>query len=888
MSVVRRAWNRLTALFNRQQQDDEFDEEVRSHIALAADDYVASGMSRTEAERLARRKFGLIEASRDLHLQARGWDWIDALRFDARQAVRGLRRDPGFTIAAMSMLAVTFALNTTVFTIMGAMLYRGFPLVQRNDRLLYLQEPGRAGLCCISYPDFERWRTQSRAFEQLAFVGSRPISLTDRTGVKTDLSARTVSPNTFSLLGVAPAYGRDFVAADEVPGAPQAAILSHQYWVRRFAKAFDVIGSTVEISGAPATIVGVMPEGFEFPSQVDLWMPVVQSADLFRRGLTPGGFIAVGRLRNGVAANEARAELETIGRQLATEFPETNRELTPRVIDYAEFNSGPDARTIWGSLWVGSCLVLLIACANVANLALVRSLGRRRELLTKLALGAGHVRMIRQAAMDAAVLTALSAVPAWWLVTWSVHLWATLTWSRHQILDYSLGAGTLAYLGAITAISAALTSTAPMLRLWRLTITRVARSDTRGATDGARNKHLSAVLVATQIALAIVLLSGAGILVRSLANIVTADTGVREPERVLVGLLRMPTDQYPDTDARLRYLDSVRAELQSAAGIEAASAASGLPITGGATRTFDLERGRDGTGGGIPVISLFTAEGYFDLLGAPIRSGRDFSNADRASSMPVAIVNESFAGTYWPGEQAVGKHLRWTSRDGSEAWRTVVGVAPNIMQGDSLRQHFKPVIYTPLRQETPARATFFLARSKVDATRIAPTVRSRLRDLDAHVVIENLRTLQAAFTFDRDAMDLQHSELGKHASLAPVFAGIATFLAAVGLIAVLAHVVRQRTREIGVRIAIGAIPRDINLMIIREGLRPVTIGLIVGLAASLAANRVLQSQLVNVSPYDPLTLIGGTLVLLVVALIACHIPARRAMRVDPAIALRDE
>jgi putative ABC transport system permease protein len=887
VSALKRAWHRLLSLFNGHDLDRDFDEEARSHIDLAIDDYVEGGMPLSEARRLAHVSFGSVAASKDAHRDSRGLPSLEGFFFDLKHAWRGLRRDRGFTLSAVTTLALAIGLNVTVFTIMDAMLFRGFPLVQGNDRLVYLQERYPSGVCCISYADFADWRAQAQSFDGMSYIGSTSISIATPGGHSIDTTAFLVSTNTFALLGVPPMLGRDFAPADEAIGAAPVAIINHRFWGTRLGQRADIVNSTVHINGIPTTVIGVMPERFDFPTREDVWMPVVHTRELHQRGLTSRGFTAVARLRDGVRPEEARAEIEAINRRLESSYPATNRGLIPTLAAYEQLSSGPDARLIWGSLWAGAWFVLLIACANVANLSLVRTIGRWREFSTRVALGAGQARMLRQVVVESLTIATAGGGIAWWITTWSMHQWEVTTASRYQVLDYAVDSRTLVYLVAITAATAILCSLAPATRIVQLGVGGALRGDVRGVTHTLRTRRLAAGLVAGQMALAIVLLSGAGVLIRSFLKIVNAETGVRDPERVLAGSIRLPSEKYSTPSARTQYFDQLDEQLRTIPGIEATSVSSHLPVYGANSWTFEVE-GRPSPPDGSEAVQFFTiGSGYFPVVGAPLIAGRDFNDHDRASTLRVAIVNESFAAKYWPGESPVGKRLRSTARSQPGDWRTVVGVAPNIMQGDALRQNFKPLVYVPFRQQ-PLRVAFFLARTNVPVDGVAQAVRARVDAVDSDVALEDLQTLEDSAAFDRDYMDPEHSELGKHAAVAPVFAVIALLLSALGLGAVVAHSVSQRTKEIGVRMAIGAASRDVRALVFREGMMPVLLGTIVGVVVALAVNRILRSQLVGVSPYDPLTMTSAPVILFVVALLACQIPARRAMRVDPVLALRQD
>lgn len=545
---------------------------------------------------------------------------FEGLLYDLRFVLRGLRRDRAFTLAAIAMLALAIGLNVTVFTVMDAMLFRGFALVQRNDRVLYLQERCPSGLCGTSYADFEDWRAQADAFQGLAFVNGKPITLRDGAGRPASMFAALVSTNAFALLRVRPVLGRDFVAADEGAGAAPVAIIAYRTWVSRFGKRAGIVGSAVHVNGTAVTIIGVMPEGFEFPEEHELWMPLEHTAAMERRG-PGGGHMAFGRLRDGVSVEEARAELRGINRRLEAEYPATNRSVTPRVDTWSQFFVGPDAPMIYGSLWAAAWCVLLIACANLANLTLARTTGRSREFSTRMALGAGQGRMVRSIFAESVILAGAAGAFGWWIAKWSVHAWAVATYSRFQILDYRVDAGTFGYLAAISMGAAVLISLAPMARVLQLGVNGAVKGDARGVTEGPRGKRLAAMLVAGQMALAIVLLSGAGVLVRSLWNVVNGRTGVREPERILIGSVRLPVETYPSMASRLGYYNRLEAQLRTIPGIEADSMASTLPVGSVNVRGFEIE-GRPSTPGEENAAQfLDVAPDYFQVVGAAPVSG---------------------------------------------------------------------------------------------------------------------------------------------------------------------------------------------------------------------------------------------------------------------------
>lgn len=807
----------------------------------------------------------------------------ESIAHDLRSAFRALCRDRWYAAAVVATLAAAIGLNVTVFVVMDAMLFRGFPLVENNGRLLYIQERFRHGECCISYADFEAWRSQAKSFESMAFLASKAISFSTAAGAHTtDISARLISPNGFGLLGVRPALGRDFVAADAKPGAPPVVILSHRFWAVRFGEHTDVIGRALEIDAAPATVIGVMPEGFDFPAQENLWMPFAPTTARGQR--TPGGYMAFGRLAPGATAAGARTEIETISGRLAAAYPDSNGDVVPSVRTFSQMFVGRDAPVIYGSVWAAAWFVLLIACINLANLSLARILDRSRELATRIALGAGHWRIARETLGEGMLLAVAGGALAWWIAEWSVRTWAHATESRYQILDYGIDYCTLAYLAAVAAGAALLFSLAPLGRMLEIGASGTLKGDARGATPGSGGMRLAAALVAGQMALAIVLLSGTGVLVRSLWNVVGANVGVAAPDNVLTGWVGTPRDKYPTAVSRARFFAALRMQLAAVPGVQSASVADVRPVDGTAFGPVELEaRPNDVQGVSVPIVGA----DYFRTVGASVVEGREFDDRDGPQSQRVAIVNEAFTAKFLAGKEPVGERIRLYVGKKAGPWISVVGVVSNVMQNEPTRQRFLPLVYLPFAQ-APTPGAWFFARTTPPADSLANIVRRTVRSADPDATLESFSTLQASFGFVSSRMDREHSEMGKYAAVVPLFAGIALLLAAAGLYAMVAHSVRRSTKEIGVRMAVGATANAVRRMIIERQMRRVAFGALVGLVASLAVNRVLQSQLVGVSPYDPVALTAAPVVLTLVALLACLIPARRAMRVDPAVTLRND
>lgn len=881
LSFLRQLWHRLLAALSSARHDDAFDEEVRSHLELATADYVRRGMSPDEARRLARVRFGSMAASKDAHRDARGLAWLETVIFDARMACRGLRRDAGFSATWVLTLAIALALNVVVATIREAMVVRGLPSAADSTRLAYLSlRRASDPACCpgpIRFADFEHWRSGAGSSIDLAF-GPLRVPMTFRVdGRQIDVSVSQQTVNGFGILGVTPSRGRDFREGDGVAGAPAVAIASHEFWMTRLGGRGDVIGLSVMLNGVSTSIVGVLPARFAFVWPQDLYTPLSP--------LPMTEAAAFGRLKAGVTLDDVRVRLDTVTRSLETSDGVGRG--APQVQTYTQAYVSADAPRIYAALWVGAWFVLLVAGANLTNLVLVRTTGRWREMSTRLALGAGIGRLARQMLIESLVLSVVSAALAATLATYAVRTWAQVTASRFLVLDYGLTPGTFAYLAAVALLAAVTISLLPIARLRQFRVEESVKAQARGTSHGRRTTRLTGMLVGAQMALAMVLLLGAGLLVRSFGRVIGAETGVRDAAHIATSVVRLPSGRYQTPSQRIQVYDRLAARLRAAASTLAVSYASAAPSRGLNRRPIEVEghvASPDAPETGMVVTA---GEGYFSAMGRAEIVGRDFTAADDASSLPVIAVNAVFAQTYWPGQQPLGRRVRLWNADTEGPWRTVVGVVPDVLQGDPTRQRFMPVLYLPLRQQPPPRVHVFV-RSTLPAAEVVPSLLEAIHATEPDATTDDVGSVADLFAFDRDWMDLEHADLGKNAAIAPAFAAVAITLSALGLVTVMAHAVSQRTKEIGVRMAVGADASDIARLVLREGMRPVAIGLMCGLALSIATNRVLETQLVALSPFDPTVMILGPILLLAVALGSCRLPVRRATRVDPVVALRQE
>jgi predicted permease len=891
---MKRLLARLRVLFRRSAQERELNEEIESHFILHVDENQRAGMSREEAIRSAKIKFGNVDDAKESCREITRFRLIEGILQDFRYGIRGMRRSTGFTAVALAILALGIGINVTVFTVTNAVLFRGFPLVRENDRVVYLSS-GRG--CCASYPDFENWRAQANSFEGMVPIHGIQQSFSDNTGVPESFQVSEVGVGTFQLAGQRPFIGRDFLPMDEAPGAPLVAIFRYSFWERRYGKDPSIIGRRVRINGQATTIVGVMPNGFSFPQNSDVWVPLVPTPEARRDRGDRGLWFVFARLRPGVTIEGARAEMEAIGRRLGDAYPLTNqgRNLIPQVQRFHEFFIGDNATRIYQAMLTAVVFVLLIACANLANLLLARGMGRSRETWMRIALGAGRWRIIRQLLVESLCLSAIGGFLGWWIAKLGVQLFALSAsgpslsdsiagdWFNSTV-DFTMDHRILVYLVAVSMATGVLFGLMPALRTSKLDINIALKDGGRGATDGPRARRLSTLLVATEMALALVLLTGAGIMVRSFLNIYNARFGF-QPANFATALFALPSTKYATPEAQRSFYNRLRSQLEAVPDVESVAVASHPVAASLPAVPYELAGSEPVSGSpndqSRPTVSRSVlGPAYFSALGVDVLSGREFEETDRAGSETVVVVNQQFANSAWPNENAVGKRLRFLPSN-EDAWRTVVGVVPNLAFKDRTRQETLPLVYLPFLQE-PRSEMWMVARTRVPPRKLANVIRLEVQRIDP-----DLPPKLGPFSL-ADYLADSYLYRATTGALFLVFAAIALLLASVGLYAVIAHAVSERTPEIGLRMALGGTERDIRIMMLRLGLAPMVVGLAIGLAGSVAVGQLLKAQLVGVSSIDPLTFITASAALILGGTLGCLIPARRASRIDPMTALRQD
>ena len=803
---------------------------------------------------------------------------LEDLRFGARMLVK----DTKFTSVVVLALGLSMGANTTVFTLVNAVLFRGLPF-EKPDRVMDLscQRPSRrVNRTGVSYPDFHDWQGRSKSFQGLAAYSFEQTNLSDQSGVPERYFGARISANVFSLIGQKPLLGRDFLPNEERPGAQAVVILGNGIWKTRYGDDPGILGRTVRINDVPATIVGVMPEGMKFPLNNDLWMPLVPTGQWEKRDSR--GLNVFGRLKDEATLAQARADLEQISKTLEKDYAKTNQGVSVVVKPYNDAFNGGQVRLIFLAALGAVGFVLLIACANVANLLLSRSLARAKEISIRTALGASRWRVVRQLLVESVMMGVLGGALGLLLSIWGVRMFglAVADVNKPYWIRFTMDYAVFGYLAAISIGTGILFGLAPALQTSKVDINETLKEGSRGTSGGSRARFLSAVLVVGQLALALVLLAGAGLMIRSFLKAYGMDAGF-STNNILTARFTLDNAKYPTPDSRTHFHEQLLSRLASVPGVESVALASNPPQGGAPDWQFELEGQTPVEREKRPSVpGLIISPDYFRVLDVRLLQGRGFNASDGLPGRTAVIINQRFASKYWPKEDAVGKRLRVMGEDSERPWLTVVGICPDIRQGDPQQVETEAIIYVPFRQERPSSASI-LTRSKVPSETLSSAFRKEVQALDGNLPLYQVTSLTEFLASQRWGFRV-------FGSLFAIFAIIALVLASVGIYAVMSYSVSQRTQEIGIRMALGASTTSIVRLVVSRGVKQLAIGLVVGLALALAVTRVLTSLLVQTTPTDPVTFTTIVVLLAAVGVFACWMPARRAMKVDPLVALRYE
>ena len=806
---------------------------------------------------------------------------IEQVFDDLRLAWRGLRRARGFTLAATITLAVGIAATTTMFALIEGVLLRPLPVPEQHRLFVAWGQVRSAepGHWPFRPGDIEKLEADSRTVDSLAGVSYNGVGsfvAVDR-GVASYLRGTSVTGDFFRVLRVQPLFGRTLLRGDDVSGAEKVLVITHGAWQRRYGGAPDVVGRSIIVNERPFTIVGVMPPDFEYPRGVEAWMTVTANTSLLTHPEFRVDVDLIGRLRRGVTLEQARGELQTLTAVLEERGPASApRGMTVVAHSYDEVVTG-DVRAALLMLFAAVTFVLLVASANVANLLLLRAEARRRELAIRAALGGGRRRLMRQLISESVLLAGIAAV-AGLVVAWFAldALVALVPEGVPRVESIRIDWAVVLFTIAVTLATAAAAGVAPAI----LSAGRDLTSHLRGArvTTASGSRRGRRMLVATQVALAVVVVAGAGLLTRSLLRLQALETGMAA-ERLVFVQLALPEAKYNDRTRHLQFLDRAVAELEAVPDISGATPVNAAPFsgTGGWDALFTAEGQSADRAAANPLLNLEAIHpNYFATVGVPIVRGRAFTRADRQGAPEVAIVSEDVAARAWPGEDPVGKRVKFGGGDSPFAWRLVVGVARPTRYRE-LREP-RPTLYLPAEQFIIS-AQMLVVRSAAPLTRVSSMVRDRLRRVDPDVRVMRV----APFA---ELLDGPLARPRFNAFLIVVFAVVSLLLAAVGLYAVMAAYVRQRDVDLGIRVALGATARDVRRLVLSEGLGLSAVGAAVGVVVAIAATRLLRGLLFEVQPMDIPSLMGAAILLLAVSALACYLPARRAARVDPIVTLR--
>jgi putative ABC transport system permease protein len=798
-----------------------------------------------------------------------------------RHAARSLIHDRGVSAVVILCLALGIGVNATLFSVVDGVLLQPLPYAE-PDRLVILNETfERGGIreSGVSYQNLRDWEAQATLFASMAALAGRSITLSDSVEPER-LEGAAVTWDLFPSLGVPPLLGRHFNDQDDRPGAEPVLILSHEVWQRRYQGDGNIVGRSISVNGRPHTVIAVMPPRFSFPENQKAWIPLGPIAENLPRSTRD--LFTFGRLKPGVDLAPARTELASIAAVLATQYPATNDGWSATAGPLADEFIPDDVRLVLWTMMGAVTIVLLIACANVANLMLARASGRQREFCVRAALGAGRARLIRQLLTEC-VLLGLAAAPLGLAVAY-VGIWLLDNAVPPDMIPYyihwEISARGVAYTFGVSALTGIVFGLAPALQAGRLNLQEALRDGARGSGQSGRRARLRNTLVVLEVAMALVLLVGASLFVRSFVNLQNASPGFNTAPLLTLRVF-MTGEAYTEPDQRVRRIDDLVRRIESLPQVEAAFASNFIPLSsggGGGNIIIDGNAVRDGE----EPFAFFTGvtPHMQRTMALPLLRGRDFTDAEGMSRTAVALINDTMAKRFWPDADPVGRRFRLARTEPAE-WFTVIGVTPDFVRNNvdddepPLPAAFVPYPYTP----TPN--TGFTVRTAGDPTSVAAAIRSQIRGSDPGLPIFAVRSME-------DVRTMSFWQYRLFGYMFGIFGAAALFLAGVGVYGVLSFSVSQRTQEMGVRIALGASGNDVLALVVRQGLTLAAIGVALGLIGAFGITRVIQSLLYNVTATDPISFGGVAIFLAVIAALASYLPARRATTVDPIVALRNE
>jgi putative ABC transport system permease protein len=868
---------RLRSLFRRDQVEAELDEEMQYHLERQIEVNLAGGMPEEEARYAAMRTMHGLDQRKEECRDMRRVRFIEELLQDCRFGLRTLTKRPLPTAVALLTVALAVGANTAIFSVVNTVLLRPLPYPEPDKLVMLWEGRIREGTTngAVSPADFSDWRARNQVFIHTAAMIESSFDLSE-TNEPERVTAGQVSASFFEVLGIEPMLGRGFLAEEERAGHNRAVVINHDLWQRRFGADPNVIGRRISLSGLSFEVVGVLPSSFRFPNEdVSVWLPLNHDAESMQT--RTNHFLSVfARLKPGVTIEQAQNEMENIGAQLMREYPQENDRHSAVVMALHEQLTG-DLRRPLLILFAAVGVVLLIACANLANLQLVRANARQKEMALRAALGAGYWRIARQLITESVLVAAFGGALGILLAWLSVGMVTALL--PEGILHVTGVQPDLRVFGftlAILLITGVLPGLAALLGA-NVRLDDTLKKASRGGVSAHQRGRGGVVVV--QLALAIVLLIGAGLMIRSLWKLQRVSPGF-DPQDVLTAQIVLPSARYREPELRTRFFQRLSERLSALPGVQAVGVTSILPLVGAGPRTSISIEGRAEMTNLLPqarprIHTRTITPDYFEAMGIPLLGGRFLNSRDTLNTPIVALINQKAAQRYWPGQSPLGQRVQI---GGGAPWSEVVGIVGDVKQ-QGLDKEINPEVYFAWAQ-SPQRDGTLVVRGQ-NVVSMVPVIRGQVQQLDKELPLSNLRLLE-------EVVERSTATPRSYTLLLTVFAGIALTLATVGIYGVMAYSVTHRTHEIGVRIAVGAQMRDVLGMVMKEGMRLTLVGVALGLVAAWGLTRWLNKLLYEVSATDPLTIAFVAFFLVSVALFACYLPARRAVKVDPLVALRHD
>jgi putative ABC transport system permease protein len=876
-------------LWWRKKRDAELEQEIQSHLQIAARERTGRGESSREAEAAARRQFGNVGLVKESAREAWTWHWVAEFFQDLRYGMRMLRRNPTFAAIAILTLALGIGVTTAIFSVVNAVVLRPLPY-EAADRLAMIWTDSPAeNLHKIGtgYPIVEDWKKRNRSFEDLAVCSrNHPVTLTGGDEPER-LDGAAVSANLFSMLGVPPVLGR-YISPDDEQNERRVVVLSYRAWTQRFGSSRDILGKTLLENGAAATIVGVMPPEFQFPSkETQVWEPLSSLLNWESSKKSPYShfWLVAGRLRPGVTFEQAQVEMSSIGREIERIYPAVDRiknssvSFAVNVVPLEMEVVGKDVRVAVWVLFGAVVFVLLIACTNVANILLARGASRANEFAIRRAIGGSRLRLIRQLLAECALFSLLSAVLGLFIANFLIRAIVAIAPANIPHMDQvGIDNRVLAFSLFIAALTGVIFGIAPAMKFSRTDPIHAMKTGSRSVSGGRENLSARNLLVMAEFSLAMVLLTGAGLMIRSFLHLQLVNPGFH-PEQVLTMNISVPRSK-SDADAISFYQQLVE-KVGQIPGVRAAGFINRFAIDTNPDDIITIEGHSPVRGAQLWDDSV--SAGYFQAMGTSLLQGRFFSDSDGRNMEKVAIINQTMARVFWRGENPIGQRFKFGDPQSEEPWITVVGIVEDMHRQGLDREVISQIYFPHAQSPGPGmlRDMSLSVRVSSNPLSYAREIRSSIYSIDKTVSVFGISTLDELLGKWSALRRLQTLLLG-------IFSGIALSLGAVGIYGLMHYAVAQRTREIGIRIAFGAQNSDVLRMVLGHGLRLAVVGVVAGLALSFALTRVLKNLLFDVGTTDPLTFAGVTVLLVATGLLAAYVPARKATRVDPMVALRYE